>query len=108
MGADFCRRVCPRSCTSSLAGITGSTFLRRRPRYPLPLQKDGMRLLVARSLRGHDARFSPTQATERQWQHCGRCRPDRQNQIGLERNSVLRGGGGWLFTLAAILSRSEL
>jgi DNA invertase Pin-like site-specific DNA recombinase len=30
-----------------------------------------MRLLVALSLRGHDARFSPTQATERQWQHCG-------------------------------------
>ena len=54
MGADFCRRVCPRSCTSSLAGFTGSTFLCRRPRYPLPLRKDGMRLLVALSLRAHD------------------------------------------------------
>jgi len=56
----------------------------------LPLLKDGIRLLVALSLRGHDARFSPTQATERQGQHCGRCRPDRQDQLELERNLSMR------------------
>jgi len=31
-----------------------------------------------------------TEATERKWQHCRRCRPDGQNHIGLERNSVMR------------------
>jgi hypothetical protein len=64
MRAGFSRRVCPRNCTSCLAGITGSTFLCRRPRYPLRLRKDGMRLSVALSLPGLDARLIRTNSKD--------------------------------------------